>query len=84
MKIHQASFRTVQTDFNDDNKDTSAWVEILNGKGGEDENDGTQPKTGQGEISMTAKGKHQLDNVVSSVTEIESMVANQVARTTER
>lgn len=41
------------------------------------------PKTGQTKTSTMAKGKLKVDNVVSIYSEIESIVAKEVARPTE-
>lgn len=47
MKMHEASFGTAHREVNDANEVTSAWAELLNKDGGEDENEGIHPKTGK-------------------------------------
>lgn len=63
VNMLQASFRTVCTDVNEDNKDATAWANLLNIEGGEDGKDRIHLRMYQRETPM-AKKKLQVDNVV--------------------
>lgn len=79
MMINKASFGTAHRDVNVNNEDTSTWAELLNKEGGQDKNDGIQPKTGPTETAAMSKGKSQVDSVVLSYIYTELMVAKRVA-----
>lgn len=64
-----ASFRTVRTDANDHNENTTARAELLNKEEAESPNDGIHPEMEQTERTTISKGKPQLDNVVPSYIE---------------
>lgn len=84
IKVPKKSIRTVNKDVNDDDNDTSAWAKLLNGEGGEEENDGIHPKMEKRELEQWLE-ENQKSTMSSRVTlKIKSMVAAQVDRTTEQ
>lgn len=84
MKMHEASLRTVHTDVIEVNEDTRAWPKLLNRESGEAENVRIHLETGQAETQKKCQGNPKVYNVILSYTEIISMLAKHVARTTEQ
>lgn len=84
MKWHEASLGTAHAVVIDDNEDTRASAELLTREGGAYKHDEIHPKTQQTEIPTVTKGKSQVDNVISSCTEIKLMVAKEVSCTMEQ
>lgn len=81
--MHEASFRTARTTFNDDNEYTSAYSELFNREVGEYENDGTHRRWSKPKLLRPLEAKPNVDDVVPNHTEIESIIATQVTCVTE-
>lgn len=81
MEMVYASFQTAHTNLNDHNKERSTWAELLNREGGKNENDEIHSNKRQTETLTMAYSQSQVDNIVSSYTQIKWVVAKQVACT---
>lgn len=82
--MHEESFRTAQRNVNNDNEYKSARAKLLNREGGEDANERIYPEMEQLDPRNIGEKTSQVHNVVPSNTEIESMIASQVSRTTDQ
>lgn len=84
MKMHEALFGSAASDSNYDMEDTRAWAKFLTRKGGEYKSGGMHKMRAQKETLTKAKGESNVDNVVSSYTEIVWMVVKHVGCKTEQ